>query len=62
MSLRLSVLLLALACVAQFGSALPAGDQQTELKKVQAALEELKAERQGKTGFSQATHLPRTVL
>lgn len=53
MSLRLPVLLLllllALACSAQFGSALPAGDHQTELRKVQGVLEELKAERQGKT-------------
>ncbi|XP_074510424.1 complement C1q tumor necrosis factor-related protein 4-like [Sebastes fasciatus] len=38
------LLLLALACLARFGSALPV-DSQAELKKVQVALEELNAER-----------------
>eukprot|EP00064_Thunnus_orientalis_P017638 superscaffoldBa00003804_g17722 len=45
MSLRLSVLLLStLACLARLGSAQPL-DSRAELKKVQTALEELKAER-----------------
>ncbi|XP_044214013.1 complement C1q tumor necrosis factor-related protein 4-like isoform X2 [Thunnus albacares] len=45
MSLRLSVLLLlTLACLARLGSAQPL-DSRAELKKVQTALEELKAER-----------------
>lgn len=41
------LLLLALACLARFGSAQPV-DSQAELKRVQAGLEELKAERRGK--------------
>lgn len=46
----LTLLLLALAGLAQFGSALPVSDHQAELKKVQTSLEELKADRQGKMG------------
>ncbi|XP_026226033.1 heavy metal-binding protein HIP-like [Anabas testudineus] len=42
----LTLLLLALAGLAQFGSALPVSDHQAELKKVQTSLEELKADRQ----------------
>ncbi|XP_030249586.1 complement C1q-like protein 4 [Sparus aurata] len=42
------LLLLALACLARFGSAQPV-DSQAELKRVQAGLEELKAERRAMT-------------
>lgn len=45
------LLLLTLVCPAQLGSAQPV-DGRAELKKVQAALEELQAERRGKAATS----------
>lgn len=52
-------LLLLVACLAPFSSAVPV-DSQAELKKVKAALEELRADRQGE--LSMRPHLAQLLM